>query len=175
MIKMINPSIETKEIVLDFKNEMLEYNDFALNGYGMLDQAKTYTEWLELIELFTDPQKVINTKFVIGSQWMLVDTSTNRVLGMANLRHELNDHLLQFGGHIGYSIRPTERRKGYGKLQLKLALDVLKEHGVERVLVTCDDSNKGSYKTIEACGGVLDNKIEKDDMLVRRYWIDNTK
>lgn len=175
MIKLINPSIETKKMVLDFKSEMLEYNDVAMNGCGMLDQAKSYSEWLSLIELFSDPQKVINTKYVIGSQWMLFDSSSNRILGMANLRHELNEHLLQFGGHIGYSIRPTERRKGYGKLQLKLALDVLKEHGVKRVLVTCDDANKGSYKTIEACGGVLENKVEKDDLLVRRYWIDNTK
>lgn len=97
-----------------------------------------------------------------------------RLVGRLSIRHRLNDHLLRVGGHIGYGVLPHERRKGYAKLMLKLSLPVAKELGLKRVLVTCDEGNSGSIKTIEANGGVLENvlEVEAGKPAKRRYWIE---
>lgn len=91
---------------------------------------------------------------------------------MINLRLELNDLLMKFGGHIGYSIVPDERRKGYAKAMLKEGLKFYKNHDYEKVLITCDINNIASAKTIEACGGKLENIIKEDELhSTKRYWI----
>lgn len=95
-------------------------------------------------------------------------------VGRLGLRHRLNENLLQFGGHIGYEIRPSMRRRGYGTRALALGLDEARKLGIERVLVTCSEHNIGSQKIIEANGGVLENKVETPfrEELTCRYWID---
>ncbi|MGI9510085.1 MAG: GNAT family N-acetyltransferase [Geminicoccaceae bacterium] len=95
-------------------------------------------------------------------------------IGEAGVRYTLNDWLLQIGGHVGYGIRPSYQRRGYGKLILQLALDILRAHGVEKALVTCYDHNVGSARIIEANGGVLENLIDdpRGGGRSRRYWID---
>lgn len=176
MITLIKPSKLYQNEIFDYKEEMIEYGDTELSGCGGLDKHDNYEEWMERI-LFYQHRETIpeDSGFVEGSQWLLVNTDNNRIVGMVNIRHYLNDHLLSFGGHIGYSIRPSERRKGYATKQLRLALDFLKGLEVKNVLVTCSDNNIGSYKTIEACGGVLENVVFIEEHgHVRRYWINNT-
>lgn len=93
-------------------------------------------------------------------------------IGRVSIRHWLQGNLINFGGHIGYEIRPSARRKGYGTQQLALALPVVAALGISRVLITCDDDNIGSIRIIEANGGVLDNKVDNGrHALTRRYWI----
>lgn len=93
--------------------------------------------------------------------------------GRISLRHALNESLERFGGHIGYEIRPSMRRRGYGTLQLTLCLEQAWKRGLERVLITCDDDNIGSAKVIEANAGVLQDKIDNErEALTRRYWIE---
>ena len=108
--------------------------------------------------------------------WLTVRKSDGRVVGMIDCRTVLTDFLRQYGGHIGYCIRPTERRKGYAKEQLRLALETYRAAGEERVLITCDPENPASERTILANGGVLENEIPDEPGLggsgiVRRYWI----
>ncbi len=93
---------------------------------------------------------------------------------MLNLRHYLNDYLEQFGGHIGYSVRKSERQKGYATEMLSLALGEAKKLGLSRVLVTCDRENTGSAKTILNNGGVLENEVfdPNDGTVTQRYWIE---
>jgi len=79
----------------------------------------------------------------------------NEFIGRVNLRHHLNSQLQQVGGHISYDVRPSQRRKGYGKLALELGLAKAKELGIEEVLITCDVNNIGSGKIIQANGGIL--------------------
>lgn len=97
-------------------------------------------------------------------------------IGYVHIRHELNDFLLKYGGHIGYAIRPSRRKRGYGTLALKLGLEKAKELGLTRVLLICDSSNIGSRKIIEANGGVFECEEELDlgegPVMHRRYWID---
>jgi predicted acetyltransferase len=96
-----------------------------------------------------------------------------RCVGRSSIRHTLNEKLFAVGGHIGYGVRPDERRKGYATQILGLSLPILKMIGVDRALVTCDDTNLGSVRTIERNGGYLENKITDPEtgVLKRRYWI----
>ena len=107
--------------------------------------------------------------------WLVDD---EKFIGRVNIRHHLTDSLLRYGGHIGYMIRPSEQGKGYGRLQLAMALDYCRAHfDFDRVLVTCDDTNVRSARVIEANGGVLQDKVENavgpgKTALTRRYWIE---
>ena len=109
--------------------------------------------------------------WVPDSVFFLLDEDRNRLLGAANIRHELSDSLLITGGHIGDGIRPSERRKGYGTELVRLALIECKKLGINPVLMTCDKDNIGSAKSIIRNGGVLENEVEEDGEVVQRYWI----
>jgi predicted acetyltransferase len=94
-------------------------------------------------------------------------------IGRVDIRHSLVGNLMWYGGHIGYDIRPSVRRKGYGTQQLALALPYARALGIERALITCDDDNLGSIRIIEANGGILDNKVDNGrNVLTRRYWVE---
>lgn len=110
--------------------------------------------------------------WVPSSTFWLVDGDD--YIGSINIRHELTDWLLRFGGHIGYAIRPSRRRQGMGTLMCKLALEEARAIGLKRVLITCDEDNVGSRKIIEANGGIFEDAVPQPDRDVpkRRYWID---
>ena len=97
----------------------------------------------------------------------------NILVGRASVRLELNEELRRRGGHIGYAVLPEFRRKGYATEILRQCLEICKEHGIDRALVTCNDDNVASIKVIEACGGVLEvvEDIHQNSRR-RRYWID---
>lgn len=104
---------------------------------------------------------------------MLYAVVDDQIVGRVHIRHELNAALLEEGGHIGYGVRPAFRRQGYATEMLRQGLEIIRNHGIERALVTCDDDNPGSIKTIERCGGVLENTVPQVDAApIRRYWID---
>lgn len=110
--------------------------------------------------------------FVPQTTYWLVDN--NEFIGTLHIRHTLNDHLLKEGGNIGYDIRPSKRRLGYGNKILELALSKAKEIGLTKALITCDETNIGSKKIIEGNGGIIENRIElkKGKPFKLRYWID---
>ena len=109
---------------------------------------------------------------VPDSVFFLLDIKRNILLGAVNIRHYLNDYLLQYGGHIGDGIRPSERGKGYATEMIRLALIECKRLGIDKVLMVCDKSNIASRKTIIKNGGVLENEIVEDGEIQQRYWID---
>ncbi|EKS4345926.1 hypothetical protein UT300001_30940 [Clostridium sp. CTA-1] len=90
---------------------------------------------------------------------------------MIDIRHKLNDCLFQFGGHIRYSIRKSERRKGYAKEMLNLALEKCEDMNMKKALITCSKENIASAKTIIYNGDVLENEISKGERITQRYWI----
>jgi len=98
----------------------------------------------------------------------------NRLLGGGSMRHRLNEHLLEIGGHIGYFIRPSERRKGYATQMLAMMLEKARQRFISRVLVTCDKDNVASAKVIQKNGGVLEDErtVIKTGKVKQRYWID---
>lgn len=110
---------------------------------------------------------------VPDSTFFLLDEDRNILLGAVNIRHYLNEYLLQYGGHIGDGIRPSERRKGYATKMIELALIECKKLGINKVLMICDKSNIGSKKSILANGGILEKEfINEDGEIEQRYWIE---
>ena len=110
---------------------------------------------------------------VPDSVYFLLDVERNILLGAVNIRHYLNDYLLQFGGHIGDGIRPSERRKGFATEMIRLSLIECKKLGIQRVLMVCDKTNVGSIKSIIKNGGALENEfVDKDGKTYQRYWIE---
>ncbi len=106
-----------------------------------------------------------------STYWLVTDN--NRIVGAVNIRHSLTEHLFNAGGHIGYGIRPSERRKGYATKLLELSLEKTKKLNITRALVVCDEVNTASEKTILHNGGVRDDDfIEEDGNVVRRFWIE---
>lgn len=106
-----------------------------------------------------------------STYWLVTDN--NRIVGAVNIRHRLTEHLFNAGGHIGYGIRPSERRKGYATKLLALSLEKTKELNITKVLVVCDAVNTASEKTILHNGGLRDDDFtEEDGIVVRRYWIE---
>lgn len=112
--------------------------------------------------------------WVGASTFWLVDEDSRRFLGQIDIRHQLTDSLLRYGGHIGYAIRLGEWNKGYGTRMLSLALPHAKALGITRCLITCDDDNPGSARVMEKNGFTLGDKIpntiEGRDIITRRYW-----
>ena len=122
-------------------------------------------ELVGTIEVVADTRQPTSDGIVhADSYWV---TEDQIVIGFLQLRHTLNDYLREAGGHIGYSIRPSCRRRGHATRALGLALDRARVLELDRVLVTCDDDNLASIKTIESCGGVLEDVRSGK----RRYWI----
>ena len=109
---------------------------------------------------------------VPDSVFFLLDLERNILLGAVNIRHYLNDYLLQHGGHIGDGIRPSERGKGYATEMIRLALIECKRLGIDKVLMVCDKFNVASAKTIIKNGGILENEFaDEDGEIIQRYWI----
>lgn len=106
----------------------------------------------------------------------LVGTVNDTIVGRVSIRHELNDYLATYGGHIGYAVLPEFRRRGYATEILRQALSLAAELGLDPVLLTCDEDNIASVGVIERCGGVLESTIEQPDggPRLRRYWISTT-
>lgn len=158
------PSLERKDEAIEYINEHVEANS-NINGSGGLDiilKGTTYEEWLEEV-LKTENKDYANSKGLVpATTYFTIRESDNRIIGMVNFRHYLNDYLSKFGGHIGYGIRPTERRKGYAKMQLYMVLKEASKMNIDSVMVSCLDTNIGSEKTILALGGILD-RIEHDE------------
>lgn len=106
------------------------------------------------------------------SVFFLYDEDRNKLIGAITIRHYLNDFLLKECGHIGDGIRPSERRKGYATLMIKLALRECKKIGLQKVLMVCDKDNIGSSKSIIKNGGILENEIiNSKGKIICRYWV----
>ena len=118
-----------------------------------------------------DNRKGINLKKGWVPQTLYWAMVGNKFVGVVKLRHRLNKKLMTQGGHIGYSVVSSERRKGYATEMLHLALKKAKNLGIKKVLVTCDKNNIGSRKVIEANGGVLENKVKTDGVWKLRFWV----
>ena len=167
-MQLASPSLRYKESYLDALREFqkegrnldVNINDLEKNFEQFVIDLTEEAEGKNLKE-----GRVPQTTF-----WTLEDEA---YIGRISVRHVLNDKLQAGGGHIGYEVRPSKRRRGYGLKMLKQVLPKTKELGIAKVLITCDSTNIASKKIIERCGGVLENEvetgIEKPSKL--RYWI----
>lgn len=169
---LVKPDVSYAEEIKSYRKEMLVANS-SMDGTGTLRRLDDPLEWLRQNALMENPETVPENK-VQATQFVLTDPETGRIYGMLQVRHYLNEYLRNFAGHIGYSVRPTERRKGYAKKMLKQALRYCKEElGLERVMVSCLVENEASRRTILACGGVFEERVYEhiEDVWLEKYWI----
>ena len=169
MLKLVLPTPEYKEQILSYKEEFLANGD-SMDGCAGLDRAESFEAWYEKWKMTLSSETVPNG-WVDSTTYLAVEEN-DVLVGMIDVRHRLNDFLLKHGGHIGYSIRKSQRRKGYATEMLGLALKECPKFGIERALVTCSKANIGSAKTIQKNGGVLENEIQDGDRITQRYWIE---
>ena len=160
---------------LDFIEEFYD-NNSEINGTGGLQRyMDNYVGWIEKVN--KDLNKEPDEERVPAETYFLVRESDDRIVGMINIRLALNYKLWNYGGHIGYSIRPSERRKGYNNINLYLALIVCANRGLEAVLLDCDKENLGSSKTMQALGGkmIYEYFDSEKNITIQNYVIDIEK
>lgn len=173
ILKLVEVSENFREQVLEYKDEF-DNNNEILHGTAGLGKAENFEEWLKAI-VDNSFEETVRQGFVPSSTYLAVRVEDDKLLGMIDIRHKLNEYLFNFGGHIGYSIRKSERRKGYAKEMLGQALGKCIEMGLDKVLITCDKENIASVSTIKSQGGVLENEVNEEDEIVQRYWINLNK
>lgn len=176
-MKFVFPNLEYEEKAKEFINEFYEYQS-EINGVGGLDnylKNSTYTEWIAKVLQGIDIANIEEGHVPAFTYFYVDDTDgQNDIIGMINIRLSLNDFLLNEGGHIGYSIRPTKRKQGYATMMLKQALEFCSKIGLTKVLITCDKDNVASAGVIINCGGILENECYSETFHseIQRYWIE---
>ncbi|MGG3400165.1 GNAT family N-acetyltransferase [Bacillus cereus] len=169
-VSLLTPTTDLQDEYLDF------YNEWKDSGETMIPWviSKDPSNFPAMVQELLDAHNGVNLpeSWVPDSTYWLV-TDNNRIVGTVNIRHSLTEHLFNAGGHIGYGIRPSERRKGYATKLLALSLEKAKQLNITKALIVCDEVNTASEKTILHNGGLRDEDfIEKDGNVVRRFWIE---
>jgi predicted acetyltransferase len=166
--KLIEPTLEIRKEYNDYIDEW-EKTEGKIVPYASrrngIDYDDLINNWKEQA---TD--KALKEGFVPSSLYFLIDEN-KRIYGALHIRHYLNDYLINYGGHIGYGIRPSERRKGYATKMLSLSLSIVEKLGIKKALVTCNKKNIASANTIINNDGILENEVIEDGEVIQRYWI----
>lgn len=168
---LIRPDNEYAKQIAEYRQEFLDAGD-SMDGCGSLRRIEDPFEYIQKCIDYESPKTLPDGK-VIATQFMLIRKSDTRLIGMIQVRHYFNDYLEKYGGHIGYSIRPSERRKGYAKEMLKMTIPFCHSLGLKQILITCIDGNIGSEKTILANGGVYESTVYEpnENERLKRFWI----
>ena len=172
MITLVRPNNELKNKALDFKQEFFENKEHTINGSELLDQMNDYGEWLKTITDNTSPETV-NPNWVVTDTFFALDDK-GEIVGIIDLRHTLNDFLKDFG-NCGYSVRPSERKKGYATEMLRQVIEVAKNSGLNEMHLSVERTNEPSIKTIRKNGGVYERSFEFENELADVYAIILTK
>lgn len=170
-IKLLLPTEDYLEQVWAYRQEFLDIQN-SMDGCGPLKRSESPEEWLRLVRSDMEPDTVPEGR-VQATLFLGVRKLDGKVVGMLQVRHYFNEYLEKYAGNIGYSVRPSERQKGYAKEMLRLALPFCREIGLARALITCKSSNEGSRRTILSQGGVYESTVHEpgEDIDLERYWI----
>ena len=167
-LKLVRYDEVSEESYIDYISEWETLQEKVVPG-AVRREGRSFSEMMDMWrEDETDIP--VSQGFVPATLYFLTNDS-GRILGGIHFRHYLNERLRQNGGHIGYGVRKSERRKGYAHEMLKLLLEEIKKLEIDKVMLTCDDDNVGSVKTIERCNGIMQDKVVFENKLTRRYWI----
>ena len=167
--ELVEPCEELREAYIKYAEEFEAAEEDHIHGSGM----KLTDDFGQFVQTLHDCARGINLPkdwVPASTYWLIRD---GQILGVSNLRHELTEFLRHEGGHIGYSVRPGERGKGYATLMVEMVLEKAKALGLERVLITCDKDNPASARVIQKNGGKLDSEAisKQTGKMKQRYWI----
>lgn len=170
-IRLVFPAEGDLDQVWAYRRECLDAGS-SMDGCGPIDTSESPRQWLAEVRRYTDPATVPQGK-VQATQFLAVRESDGRVVGMIQVRHYFNEYLEKYAGHIGYSVRPGQRRRGYAREMLRLALPYCKGIGLDKVLISCEPDNEGSRRAILANGGVYERTVHEpgENIDLERYWI----
>lgn len=171
-MKLIAPSMEYDEQIQAYRNEFLAYGG-SMDGCGSLRRFDRTQDWLDQVEALKRAETT-PPDLVPMTQYIYVRETDNKIVGVIQIRHYFNEYLEKYAGHIGYSVCPSERRKGYATQMLKLVLPECRKLGIDHVLVCCVRGNEGSKRTILNNGGIYESTVyqKERDITLERYWID---
>lgn len=174
MVKLVYPDLTHRELMENYLQETFDNDELFVNGDGGCHSYHDYLQWLKK-EKQNHLGINLDDGYVPGTTYFYIDHG--QILGTINIRHCLNDFLLKKGGHIGYSVLPSQRQKGYATTMLKEAIEICKKWDIYPILLTCDQENIASRKTIEKCGGKLDDEVydEESKKIILRFWIGEKK
>lgn len=173
IVQLVRP---TTDLFDSWASAVAEFGDGHVDGSGLT--APVTPDRATLDTLIANAERLADTSIappegrVHNDLYWVADGA--EVVGFLSFRHTLNDWLRETGGHIGYAVRASRRREGIASAALALGLDRAREIGLERVLITCDVDNEGSFRTIERAGGVLQDVSDQSargEGVQRRYWI----
>lgn len=156
-IILVRPTLEHKDRADDFKREFFDNREFIINSDELLDKTDDYNEWLISVTNNTH-YETVNPNWVVTDTFFAVDES-DRIVGIIDLRHTLNEFLKDFG-NCGYSVRPSERRKGYATEMLRLILGIAANAGLSELRLVAESTNEPSVKTIMKNGGIYERSFE---------------
>lgn len=166
MLKLVKLTEQYKSQLIEMLDEWTAKEDDITPMSIVRNDYHDFSSYLENLEV-----KNADSGLVPDSTFFCLDTDRDIFVGAVNIRHYLNDYLLQIGGHIGDGVRPSERNKGYGTKMLALSLDECKKLGIDRVLIVCEKDNIPSAKCIVKNGFTLENEVVDDGVVCQRYWI----
>ena len=158
---LIEPTLEYGEQIRAYRQEFIDSGD-SMDGTGGLRKFDDPQEWIDFLAKHKNPETLPEGR-VPATQLIFVREEDRKIVGMIDIRHCLSEYLEKFGGHIGYSVAPSKRFKGYATQMLKATLPVCKELGIDKVLITCIKGNEGSKRTILNNGGMYETTVYEPD------------
>lgn len=156
-IVLVRPTLELKEGALAYRREHFQHGEQIIYGSELLDKTESYEEWLSSVTRNTDP-KTVNSNWVVTDTFFAIRKRDNKIIGIIDLRHTLNDFLKDLG-NCGYSVRPSERKKGYATEMLYQLLQVAKQAGMKELHISVEKTNTASIKVIQKNGGVYERSF----------------
>ena len=169
-IILVKPDLSYSDEIIKYKEESLK-ESALINGSAGLNRFSSIEDWLEELKKRSS-EATVPEGLVPSSTYLGVREKDNYIVGMIDIRHYLNEYLTQVGGNIGYSVRKTERNKGYAKQMLKLALEKCRDLKMKKVLITCDEDNIASEKVILSANAKFEDIRCIDGENKKRFWID---
>ena len=169
-IILIKPDLSYADEIIKYKEEAL-FEKAIINSSINLEKFSSVEGWLKELKMKSS-EDTVPKGLVPSSTYLGIREKDNYIVGMINIRHYLNEYLTQVGGNIGYSVRKTERNKGYAKQMLKFALEKCKELKIKKVLITCDEDNITSEKVILSANAKFEDIRNVDGENKKRFWID---
>jgi len=168
----LRPTLDMERAASDYQAEHLAHGETVLHGSALMDTLP-YRQWVQRT-LGNAHSDTVHSDWVVSDTFFVARQTDGKIIGMVDIRHSLDTPFLaRVAGHIGYGVRPSERRKGYATAILGLALDHARALGLKRVMLSCYQDNEGSRRTILKQGGRKEREfVHTDGKTVQVYWID---